>query len=91
MNRVVLSHAERALLRLVRDADEDRGGLSSDELTTDEYAPMDRLCALGLVEVVGEFGEAPDGEEDERDAGQARGLYRITGAGVRQIAADADL
>ena len=43
---------------------------------------MDRLCELGLVEVIGEYGEAPDGEEDERDAGRSHVTYRITGAGV---------
>jgi hypothetical protein len=74
--------AEHALLREVRVSDEDHGGLDGDELAPGEHEAMERLCALGLVEAVGEYGEAPDGEEDERDAGQAAVTYRITGAGV---------
>jgi len=82
MHRPDLSPAERALLRDVRIADEDRGGLSSDELVPEEYEAMEKLCTLGLVEAVGEYGEAPDGEEDEREAGDRAVAYRITGAGV---------
>jgi hypothetical protein len=46
---------------------------------------MKRLCALGLVEAVGEYGEAPDGEEDEREAGDVV-VYRITASGVLVLA-----
>jgi hypothetical protein len=81
MSRIDLTPVEHALLREVRLSDEDHGGLDGEELGTDEHEAMDRLCALGLVEGVGEYGEAPDGEEDERDAG-AGFVYRITGAGV---------
>ena len=77
-----LGHAALALLRDVHLSDEDHGGLDSDELDVDEYEAMEQLCTLGLVEAIGEYGEAPDGEEDEREAGDARVLYRITGAGV---------
>ncbi len=77
-----LSPIERALLRDVRIADEDHGGLASDELVPEEHEPMEKLCTLGLVEAVGEYGEAPDGEEDEADAGEHAVAYRITGAGV---------
>lgn len=66
----------------MRDSDEDHGGLDGDELQADEYEAMERLCTLGLVEVRGEYGEAPDGEEDEREAGQTDVVYRITAAGV---------
>ncbi len=38
----------------------------------------------GLVEAVGEYGEAPDGEEDEKDAGGAH-TFRITGQGVARL------
>jgi hypothetical protein len=82
MSRAVLSPAEHALLREVRVSDEDHGGLDGEELTTGELDVMQRLCALGLVEGVGEYGEAPDGEEDEREAGESAVAYRITGAGV---------
>ncbi len=82
MNRVALSPAEHTLLREVRASDEDHGGLDANELDSDEYDAMSRLCALGLVDVDGEYGEAPDGEEDEREAGESAGVYRITGAGV---------
>jgi hypothetical protein len=81
-----LSPAERALLRDVRTADEDHGGLAGDELAVEEVEAMEKLCALGLVETVGEYGEAPDGEEDERDAGEHAVAYRITGAGVGVLA-----
>ena len=81
-----LSPAERALLRDVRVADEDHGGLASDELAPEEYEAMEKLCALCLVEAVGEYGEAPDGEVDEREAGEHAVAYRITGAGVALLA-----
>lgn len=86
---IALTPTERALLREVRVADEDRGGLSSEELGDDELEAMDRLCTLGLVEAVGEYGEAPDGEEDEREAGAREVAYRITGAGVLVLREDA--
>ena len=88
MSRVALTPAEHALLREVRVSDEDHGGLDSAELVTDEYEAMERLCALGLVEAVGEYGEAPDGEEDEREAGESAVVYRITGLGVLALAGD---
>jgi hypothetical protein len=88
MSPTDLSPAERSLLREVRVSDEDHGGLDGDELDAGEYEAMERLCALGLVEGVGEYGEAPDGEEDERDAGAGL-VYRITGAGVLALG-DAD-
>jgi hypothetical protein len=77
-----LSAAELALLRVVRHSDEDHGGLAYHELVDDEHDAMARLCDLGLVEAVGEYGEAPDGEEDERDAGAAAIVYRVTARGV---------
>jgi hypothetical protein len=80
--RPVLTPTEYALLREVRASDEDHGGLRGAELSIDEYDAMVRLCELGLVETLGEYGEAPDGEEDERDAGAAGAVYRITGLGV---------
>jgi hypothetical protein len=43
---------------------------------------MEKLCMHGLVEALGEYSEAPDGEEDEREAGARNVVYRITGAGV---------
>ena len=76
-----LSPAEISLLREVRISDEDHGGLDGDELDT-----MQRLCDLGLVEACGEYGEAPDGEEDERAMGDTRLLYRVTGRGVSALA-----
>jgi hypothetical protein len=78
----ILTPVERALLREVRLSDEDHGGLAGVELSVDEYEAMDRLCSLGLVEAVGEYGEAPDGEEDEREAGATALVYRVTAAGV---------
>jgi hypothetical protein len=81
--RPSLSPAEHALLREVRVSDEDHGGLAGEELGTDEYEAMETLCTLGLVETLGEYGEAPDGEEDEREMGASViVVYRITGAGV---------
>ncbi|MBS2016305.1 MAG: hypothetical protein JST00_25705 [Deltaproteobacteria bacterium] len=82
----ILTPAELALLRLVRLSDEDHGGLADHELAHDEYDAMKRLCALGLVEAVGEYGEAPDGEEDEREAGASDVVYRITHGGVLVLA-----
>jgi hypothetical protein len=83
-----LTPVEAALLREVRLSDEDHGGLSGAELSTDEYDAMARLCELGLVEAIGEYGEAPDGEEDEREAGASAVVYRITQAGVLVLADD---
>lgn len=88
MADVALSPAQHALLREVRLSDEDHGGLSGAELAADEYEAMDHLCALGLVEAMGEYGEAPDGEEDEREAGASAVVYRVTPAGVRVLADD---
>ena len=82
MNPIVLTSAEHALLREVRVSDEDHGGLAGEELATDEYEAMETLCALGMVEAIGEYGEAPDGEEDEREMGESVVVYRITGVGV---------
>lgn len=84
-----LSPAELALLREVRASDEDHGGLAGGELTTDDHEPMTRLCDLGLVEALGEYGEAPDGEEDERAMGATWLVYRITAAGVNVLREDA--
>jgi hypothetical protein len=81
-----LSPAEISLLREVRISDEDHGGLDGDELDGDELDTMQRLCDLGLVEACGEYGEAPDGEEDERAMGDTRLLYRVTGRGVSALA-----
>ncbi|MBN9167266.1 MAG: hypothetical protein BGO98_17770 [Myxococcales bacterium 68-20] len=83
-----LTSTERALLHEVRLSDEDHGGLAGEELTPDDYEAMARLCDLGLVEALGEYGEAPDGEEDEREAGATALLYRITAKGVEAIADD---
>lgn len=79
---VVLARSELALLRVVRVSDEDHGGLDGNELREDEYDAMQRLCDLGLVEAIGEYGEAPDGEEDERAMGETLVVYRVTGKGV---------
>ena len=87
---LVLTPQERALLREVRLSDEDHGGLSADELSADELPAMDRLCRLGLVDPVGEYGEAPDGEEDERDAGAGAVVYRVTARGVDVLRDDPD-
>jgi hypothetical protein len=81
-----LSPSEHALLREVRISDEDHGGLGGAELGADELESMDRLCTLGLVEAMGEYGEAPDGEEDEREAGASAVVYRITHLGVLALA-----
>jgi len=79
---MILSPSEEALLRTVRMSDEDHGGLAGHELTPEEYEPMTKLCDLGLVEGLGEYGEAPDGEEDEQAMGATAMVYRITGRGV---------
>lgn len=86
MTLPVLAPDELALLREVRLSDEDHGGLHGAELAGDEYDAMKRLCALDLVEAVGEYGEAPDGEEDEREAGATDVVYRITHRGVLVLA-----
>ncbi len=79
---VLLTAMERTLLREVRLSDEDHGGLAGEELDADEYETMRRLCQLGLVEAQGEYGEAPDGEEDERAMGAVDIVYRVTAKGV---------
>ena len=80
-----LSAAEVSLLREVRASDEDHGGLDAQELSAEELSLLSRLCDLGLVEAETEYGEAPDGEEDEREAGEYGYRYRITGAGVAAL------
>jgi hypothetical protein len=90
MSSPTLTLAELGLLRLVRQSDEDHGGLRGDQVHPDEYEALDRLCSLELVEAVGEYGEAPDGEEDEREAGDARVAYRITGRGVVALREELD-
>jgi len=77
-----LTPPEVALLREVRLSDEDHGGLAGEELSADELSTMGLLVERGLVEARGEYGEAPDGEEDERQAGAYALVYRITAAGV---------
>lgn len=86
MKAATLTSVELALLRDVRLSDEDHGGLAGDEVSADEHDALGRLCALGLVEAVGEYGEAPDGEEDEREAGAAAIVYRVTERGVLALA-----
>ena len=81
-----LSPHELALLREVRLSDEDHGGLHGAELAADEYDAMKRLCELELVEAMGEYGEAPDGEEDELEAGATDVVYRVTHRGVLVLA-----
>ena len=85
MHRATLTPTEHALLREVRICDEDHGGLAGEDLAPEENEAMERLCALGLVESLGEYGEAPDGEEDEREAG-GQYVFRITGRGVECLA-----
>ncbi len=41
------------------------------------------LVDRGLIEYLGEYQEAPDGEEDERVPGH--GVYRITALGVEAL------
>jgi hypothetical protein len=86
MTLPTLSPHEIALLREVRVSDEDHGGLHGAELAADEYDAMRRLCELKLVEALGEYGEAPDGEEDEREAGASFVVYRVTHRGVLVLA-----
>lgn len=82
-----LTRDEIALLQEVRLSDEDHGGLAAGELaSSDEIEAMTRLCDLGLVEAIGEYGEAPDGEEDERDMGASAVVYRVTARGVAALA-----
>jgi hypothetical protein len=77
-----LRAVELSLLRDVRVSDEDHGGLAADELSQDEFEAIQRLCELGLIEAKGEYGEAPDGEEDEREAGSSEVVYLVTARGV---------
>lgn len=86
MTLPLLNPHELALLREVRVSDEDHGGLHGGELGPDEYEAMKRLCELDLVEALGEYGEAPDGEEDEREAGASDVVYRVTHRGVLVLA-----
>jgi len=82
----VVTASERSLLEEVRQSDEDHGGLDLDELGEDEIEVVARLLDRGLVEALNEFGEAPDGEEDEREAGGGRGTrVRITALGVNAL------
>ena len=46
------------------------------------------FVAAGLFQGVGEYGEAPDGEYDEREAGAVAVVYRVTAAGVEALADD---
>lgn len=82
---LLLTATEISLLRVVRISDEDHGGLDGSELLEDEYEAMQRLCDLGFAEALGEYGEAPDGEEDEREMGDTRVVYRVTGRGVEAL------
>ncbi len=81
---LTLTRDELSLLRAIHEADRDRGGLARTELTDEEAATCDALVLRGLAEAIAEFGEAPDGEEDERDAGGAW-CYRVTGRGVEAL------
>jgi hypothetical protein len=86
MGSTVLREIEVGLLREVRQADEDGGGLIRAECDADERDLIDSLVERGLVECRSEYGEAPDGEEDEADEGaRYGGMYRITGAGVEAL------
>jgi hypothetical protein len=80
-----ITPTELSILRVLREADEDHGGLFPEELTDEEAEVCHGLVARGWAEVLSEFGQAPDGEEDERDAG-ARAFFRITGRGVDRLA-----
>ncbi len=85
---IFLTPQERALLEEVRVSDEDHGGLDLDELGDDETETVAKLLERGLVEALNEFGEAPDGEEDEREAGGGRAArVRITALGVEALRA----
>jgi hypothetical protein len=79
-----LSPADLSLLRAIHEADRDHGGLFGEELTNEEADICGGLVDRGFAEVVSEFGQAPDGEEDELDAG-ARYCFRITGRGVERL------
>jgi hypothetical protein len=80
-----LSPADLSLLRAIHEADRDHGGLFGEELSEEEGDICGGLVDRGFAEVVSEFGQAPDGEEDELDAG-ARYCFRITGRGVERLA-----
>ena len=82
---LTLTLQERALLDEVRVSDEDHGGLDLDELGSDEIEIVTRLLERGFVEAVNEYGEAPDGEEDEREAGGCGGRVRMTARGVEAL------
>ncbi|MEO7111535.1 MAG: hypothetical protein ABI183_13935 [Polyangiaceae bacterium] len=83
---IFLTSSERSLLEEVRLSDEDHGGLDLDELGEDETETIAKLLERGLAEALNEFGEAPDGEEDEREAGGGRGTrVRITALGVEAL------
>ncbi len=82
---LTLTPQERALLVEVRVSDEDHGGLDLDELGEDEIEVATRLLERGLVEATNEYGEAPDGEEDEREAGGRGGRVRMTARGVQAL------
>jgi hypothetical protein len=86
MGDVQLGAMELGLLRAVREADEESGGMIRGECNEDERDVLDALVERGLVECRSEYGEAPDGEEDEADEGaRYGGMYRITGAGVEAL------
>ena len=86
MTRPLLTPAEHALLREVRISDEDHGGLDGEELATDEYEAMERLSVPARAgRGPRSSGEAPDGEEDEREIGESVVVYRITGLGVAAL------
>jgi len=87
--RLALDPMELSLLRLVRVSDEDHGGLALSEVDRGEFEVLGRLCDRRLVEAIGEFGEAPDGEEDERESGASAVVYRVTELGVLALR-DAD-
>jgi len=80
-----LNHSELAVLRLIHEADRDRGGIALGDLSDDEADVCGQLVERGLAETLSEFGEAPDGEEDERDAG-GHHVFRMTGRGVDALA-----
>lgn len=81
-----LREMEVGLLREVRRADEESGGLQRADCGADERDTIDSLVERGFVEYRSEYGEAPDGEEDEADEGaRYGGSYRITGTGVEAL------
>jgi hypothetical protein len=85
MPHAVLTPVELALLREIHLADQDHGGLFSHEMSEDDAHTCGDLAERGYAEALSEFGEAPDGEEDERDAGGGRYYFRITGRGVEAL------